>query len=81
MAASLLDVTDMVALEAREHEARARLQAVWDNPSIGVVVCDPQGTIAECNRALAIRLAADDTLLRGSRWLDWTHPDDRDAIQ
>ncbi|WP_424860184.1 PAS domain-containing protein [Tepidimonas sp. HKU77] len=81
VAASLLDVTDMVALEAREHEARARLQAVWDNPSIGVVVCDPQGTIAECNRALAIRLAADDTLLRGSRWLDWIHPDDRDAIQ
>ncbi|MDW8335655.1 MAG: EAL domain-containing protein [Tepidimonas sp.] len=81
IAASLLDVTELVELETRERSAQARLQAVWDNPSVGVAVCAPDGTVHECNAALAARLAATAEEVRGTAWFGWIHPDDREAAQ
>ncbi|WP_185970577.1 EAL domain-containing protein [Tepidimonas sediminis] len=81
IAASLLDVTELVELEQRERGVHARLQAVWDNPSVGIAVCAPDGTVLEANAALAGRLAATAEELHGSAWLDWLHPDDRQAAR
>ncbi len=81
IAASLLDVTEMVQLEQRERSAHARLQAVWDNPSVGIAVCDGSGVVIECNGALTLRLGATDAELRGTRWIDWVDVDDRGSMQ
>lgn len=81
IAASLLDVTELVELEQRERSAQARLQAVWDNPSIGIAVCTVDGSVLECNAALAQRLAATAQEIRSSAWLDWIYPEDRDGAR
>lgn len=77
IAASLLDVTEMVHLEQRERSTRSRLQAVWDNPSVGIAVCDSSGVVIECNGALTLRLGATDAELRTTPWGDWLDPDDQ----
>ncbi|TCS99843.1 two-component system CheB/CheR fusion protein [Tepidimonas ignava] len=81
IAVSLLDVTELMALERREQVAHSRLQAVWDNPSVGMVVCSPDGAVLECNPALAQRLGCPAEDMRGTPWQQWIHPDDRDTLQ
>lgn len=81
IAVSLLDVTELMVLERREQVAHSRLQAAWDNPSVGMVVCSPDGTVMESNPALAQRLGCPAEDMRGTPWQQWIHPDDRDTLQ
>ncbi|TSE34430.1 EAL domain-containing protein [Tepidimonas charontis] len=83
LAASLLDITDLIELERREAAVRARLQAVWSNPAVGVAVLTPEGLIQDINDALAALLGAASADLRGRAWRDFTAEPDRaeDAVQ
>ncbi|MCX7946254.1 MAG: EAL domain-containing protein [Hydrogenophilus sp.] len=77
IAATLLDVTEVERLAAREATTRAQLQALWRAPTVGIAFLNPDGAVLAANDTLASFLAHTPASLLGKSLTAFTHPESR----
>ena len=80
-AALLVGIQDSDRLRRTEEAlaaAEARARTVIDNAGIGIILADLEGRLIEVNPAFARLLGRDAAALAGERWIDLTHPEDRE---
>jgi two-component system cell cycle sensor histidine kinase/response regulator CckA len=72
------DLSIRNASEAALRESEARVRAIFDESSLGMMLLDPAGHALESNRALQQLLGYSAEELAAMTVLDYTHPADRD---
>jgi diguanylate cyclase (GGDEF)-like protein/PAS domain S-box-containing protein len=70
------DITEQKLAEDAINESRARLQAMFDNATVGVVLVNPGGRFIEVNERWATMLGCTHETIYQKTYLDITHPDD-----
>lgn len=73
---SFRDVTDRKRAEAELHASRARLQAMFDNAAVGIVLLDASGNVINANNRTADMLRCSVDNVTRLNFLDVTHPED-----
>ncbi|MHC3467490.1 putative bifunctional diguanylate cyclase/phosphodiesterase [Streptomyces sp. 7R007] len=58
------------------HATEARFRAVFEGAAIGIGIADLDGNILQVNGALLRMFGVSETMIRGRRVQEWTHPED-----
>nr|WP_237522212.1 EAL domain-containing protein [Streptomyces sp. SID1328] len=58
------------------HASEARFRAVFEGAAIGIGIADLDGNVLQVNGALQRMFGLSETMMRGRKVRDWTHPED-----
>ncbi|MGV9318602.1 putative bifunctional diguanylate cyclase/phosphodiesterase [Streptomyces sp. NPDC003660] len=58
------------------HASEARFRAVFEGAAIGIGIADLDGNVLQVNGALQRMFGVSETMMRGRKVRDWTHPED-----
>ena len=75
------DISERVAAEKARAESQLRMRAIFDDSSIGMILCDRDGRALESNRALHRLLGYGPDELARLAVLEYTHEADRAATR
>ncbi len=73
------DITEQRQVEEMLRESEVRFRAIFERAAIGIALVDMQGRFAKTNPAMQRLLGYSEGELYGARFIDFTHPDDRDT--
>jgi PAS domain S-box-containing protein/diguanylate cyclase (GGDEF)-like protein len=76
VASTVIEVTDLRAVQRAEAEASARYRTIFEGASIGIVRVDRAGQVVEVNPALEKMLGYSATELVAMKFQEYTHADD-----
>jgi len=71
------DLSDRKHTEAVLASSEARFRALFDGAAMGIVLCDRESRVIECNATFADMIGYDCEAILGSAMARFTHPDDR----
>ncbi len=72
--AQIIDITEQVALRARQAESDARFRRVMETSNVAMALVTPEGTLDVVNRALCELLQYDEATLKSRTWQELTPP-------